>query len=72
MDTWVSCLVADELKVKCKSCYAAFAVPDQMDESSFAAADIRTASLQCPECGISRPYDKDDYFFGSGPDLPTL
>jgi RNase P subunit RPR2 len=59
--------------VKCKGCYAPFAVPDQMDEASFAGADIPTTSLRCPECGIHRPYDKDDYFFGSGePDLPPF
>ncbi len=60
--------------VKCKGCYSRFPVPDQMDEASFAGADIPTTSLQCPECRISRPYDKDDYFFGSStePDLPPF
>ncbi len=52
--------------VKCKGCYAPFEVPDQMDEASFAAAEISTESLQCPHCGIRRPYDKGDYFFANG------
>ncbi len=66
--------MADELLVKCKGCYARFPVPDQMDEPTFARADIRTTSLRCPECGIHRPYDKADYFFGSSPepDLPPF
>ena len=46
--------------------YTPFAVPDQMDETSFAAAQMPTTSLPCPNCGIRRPYDKGDYFFGSG------
>lgn len=65
--------MADALMVKCKGCYTRFAVPDQMDKSSFAAADIPTSPLQCPQCGISRPYDKADYFFGSGEEqLPSF
>ena len=59
--------------VKCKGCYSPFAVPEQMDEATFAAAEMPMTYLQCPECGIRRPYDKGDYFFGSGEeDLPSL
>jgi hypothetical protein len=59
--------------VKCKGCYTPFAVPDQMDEATFAAADIPTTPRQCPHCRIRRPYDKGDYFFGTGEEeLPPL
>lgn len=59
--------------VKGKGCYTPFAVPDQMDEAQFAAAQMPTTSLPCPECRIRRPYDKGDYFFGSSAgDLPSL
>jgi RNase P subunit RPR2 len=53
------------LMVKCKGCYTPFPVPDQMDERTFAEAQMPTESRQCPHCGIRRPYDKGDYFFGS-------
>lgn len=63
--------MADELMVKCKGCYTPFPVPEQMDPESFAAASLPTTSIQCPHCGIRRPYDKGDYFFGSeSPELP--
>jgi hypothetical protein len=52
-----------DLMVKCKGCYDVFAVPDQMDEATFAAAGMPTTMLQCPHCRIRRPYDKADYFF---------
>ena len=58
--------MAEELMVKCKGCYTAFAVPDQMDPATFEATEIPHTSHQCPHCGIRRPYDKGDYFFGSG------
>ena len=69
----LSCGVAQALMVKCKGCYTPFAVPEQMDEAAFAAADLPMTYLKCPECGIRRPYDKGDYFFGSGEEeLPSL
>lgn len=54
--------------VKCKGCYMPFPVPEQMDEATFAAALLPTATLPCPHCGIRRPYDKGDYFFASAED----
>ena len=65
--------MAEELLVKCKGCYAPFAVPDQIERATFEAADVQMTSYRCPHCGIRRPYDKGDYYFGSpGADASPL
>jgi RNase P subunit RPR2 len=58
--------MAQQLMVKCKGCYTPFTVPEQRSREEFQAASIPTTSIQCPHCRIKRPYDKGDYFFGSG------
>jgi hypothetical protein len=60
--------VAEELMVKCKGCYRPFSMPEewQMDRATFQATDVPLTHHRCPHCGINRPYDKGDYFFGTG------
>jgi len=51
------------MMVKCKSCRYEHDSGIQMDDESFKASTLSNNSEQCPRCGKTSTYNKEDYFF---------
>ena len=52
-----------KLQVACKNCGSQILSSIQMDPKSFETATLTDNSYQCPVCGQSATYNKEDHFF---------